>query len=99
MFFRKKAGPSRRFRPPLKELLSFYLARAIRHESAAAIQCWWGVSNGVVHRWRRALGVTRTNNEGTHRLMCAASERGGEHQKLRPLTPEQVERRRRTARD
>jgi hypothetical protein len=28
------------------------LARAIRHESAAAIRHWWGVSVGVVWRWR-----------------------------------------------
>jgi hypothetical protein len=26
------------------------LARAIRNESVVAIQFWWGVSNGVVHR-------------------------------------------------
>ena len=38
------------------------LVRAIRRESAAAIRFRWGVSEGVVHRWRRALGVTRTNN-------------------------------------
>jgi hypothetical protein len=75
------------------------LARAIRHESAAAIQCWWGVSNGVVHRWRRMLGVTRTNNDGSRRLIRAASERGAEQQRGKPLTPGQVERRRRTARE
>src|SRR5262245_35878397 len=44
------------------------LARAIRCESAAAVMHWWGVTVRVVWRWRRALGATRTNNEGTRRL-------------------------------
>jgi hypothetical protein len=54
------------------------LARAVRRESAAAVRYWWGVSEGVVWRWRRrrALGVTRTNNEGTRRRVRAASEAG-----------------------
>jgi hypothetical protein len=33
---------------------------------------------GIVWRWRRAFGVGRTNNEGSARLMRAASEMGGE---------------------
>jgi hypothetical protein len=45
------------------------LARAVRTESAAAVCCWWGVSQNTVKRWRRALGVTRTNNPGTRRLI------------------------------
>src|SRR5262249_30547714 len=45
-------------------LLDEELARAVRHESAAAIGYWWGVSEGVVWRGRQALGVTRTNNGG-----------------------------------
>jgi hypothetical protein len=48
------------------------LARAVRQESAAAVRHWWGVSVGVVWRWRRALGVTRTNNEGRRRMRAAA---------------------------
>jgi hypothetical protein len=43
------------------------LARAIRHESAAAAQFWWGTSAQVVKRWSKALSVTRTNNEGSRR--------------------------------
>jgi hypothetical protein len=58
-------------------LLDEELARAVQHESAAAVCHWWGVSEGVVWRWRKALGVTRTNNEGSRRLIRAASERGG----------------------
>jgi hypothetical protein len=52
------------------------LARAVRQESAAAVRYWWGVSVGVVWRWRKALGVTRTNNEGSRRRMRAAAEAG-----------------------
>ena len=78
-------------------LVNKELARAIRHESAAAIRFWWGLSDGAVHRWHRELGVTRTSNEGTQRLICAASERGAEQLRGSCLTPEQVERRCRTA--
>jgi hypothetical protein len=46
-----------------------------------------------------AQGVTCTNNDGTQRLMRAASELGAEPQRGKRLTPEQVERRRRTARE
>src|SRR5262249_30273208 len=55
------------------------------------------ISEGVIHRWRKMLGVPRTNNEGSRRLIRAASERGAEQLRGRPLTDEQVERRRRTA--
>jgi hypothetical protein len=48
------------------------LARAIRNESAAAVAHWWGVNHCTVARWRRLLGVTKTNNEGTHRLVLGA---------------------------
>jgi hypothetical protein len=75
------------------------LARAVRHESAAAIRHWWGVCDGVVHRRRRALGVTRTNNGGTRRLMLAAAAKGADVTRGVPLPAEQVEQRRRTARE
>jgi hypothetical protein len=74
------------------------LARAVRQESAAAVRYWWGVSVGVVWRWRRALGVTRTNNEGSRRRMRAAAEAGAARLRGVPLPPEAVERRRQTAR-
>jgi hypothetical protein len=43
------------------------LARAVRNESAAALGHWWGVSAGVVWRWRKALGVGRAGSEGSRR--------------------------------
>jgi hypothetical protein len=49
------------------------LARAIRCESAAAVCYWWGVAQNTVVRWRRALDVTRKNNEGTQVLIRAAT--------------------------
>src|SRR5438876_8820403 len=49
------------------------LARAVRCELALAIGYWWGVTEGVVWRWRKALGVTRTNNEGSQRLIHQAA--------------------------
>src|SRR5262249_50742669 len=57
------------------------LARAVRCESALAIQYWWGVKSDTVWRWRKAFGVTRTNNPGTYQLLRAAMEEG--HQALR----------------
>jgi transposase-like protein len=73
------------------------LARAIRQESAAAIRYRWGVCSGVVHRWRKAFGVGRTNCPGSQRLIRDASEQGASRLRGVKLPPEQVERRRRTA--
>src|SRR5690349_21443994 len=52
-------------------LLDDELARAVRTESAAAVCYWWGVSHGVLERWRKFLDVDRVNNPGTHRLVQA----------------------------
>jgi DNA-binding Xre family transcriptional regulator len=43
------------------------LLRAVRCESALAIQHWWGVGTTTISHWRRALGV-EAYNEGTLRL-------------------------------
>jgi hypothetical protein len=75
------------------------LARAVRNESAAALQHWWGVSDSVATRWRKALGVGRVNCPGSRRLIRDASEQGAAKVRGRELPPEQVERRRRTARE
>src|SRR5207249_3511763 len=65
----------RRLMPPVQGyglLIDDELARAVRHESAAAVAHWWGVHRTAVRRWRAALEVSRTNNEGTHRLVLGA---------------------------
>ncbi|HKI32353.1 MAG TPA: hypothetical protein VKA46_10830 [Gemmataceae bacterium] len=71
------------------------LARAVRHEAAAAVMHWWAASPTAVNNWRKALGVTRTDNEGTARLIQAAAEKGAEEVKAREWTEEERERRRR----
>jgi hypothetical protein len=53
----------------------------------------------VVWKWRKALGVGRLNCEGSRRLIRQASEQGAAQVRGKPLPPEQVERRRRTARE
>jgi hypothetical protein len=43
------------------------LAKAVRKESHQAVRHWWGVCGDRVWKWRKALGVPRTN-DGTYRL-------------------------------
>src|SRR5262245_30357665 len=73
------------------------LAEAVNRESAAAIMHWWGASEGAVWRWRKSLGVTRTNNDGSRRLIRAGAGEGGAAFRERGLTAEEVEQRRRRA--
>jgi hypothetical protein len=63
-------------------LINEVLASAIQHESAVAIQYWWGVGVRATSSWRRALAVSRTNNKGTRRLIRSASQRGACTMKL-----------------
>jgi hypothetical protein len=79
-------------------LLDEELARAVRCESAAAVRHWWRVSVGAVWRWRKALGVTRTNNDGSRRLIHAAADLGAAAMRERGLTDEECDERSRTAR-
>jgi hypothetical protein len=73
------------------------LARAVQHESAAALRYWWRASGTAVQNWRRALGVTRGNNAGTARLILAAAQRGCEAIKAREWTEQEREQRRQSA--
>ena len=65
------------------------LEEAIRQESAAAVRYWWGLSVSTVWKMRKALSVTRTNNEGTQRLVWHAAIRGAEAVKAREWTDEE----------
>jgi hypothetical protein len=57
-------------------LLDGELARAVRTEASAAVMHWWGLSTGVVHRWRKFLDVTRTNNPRSRELLRASAQAG-----------------------
>jgi hypothetical protein len=78
-------------------LLDDELARAVRTEAAAAVCFWWGVSHGVVQRWRRALGVNRINNPRTHQLMLEACQAGADAIKAKEWTEEEQKAKREAA--
>jgi hypothetical protein len=84
-------------RGPASLLVDEELARAIRQESAAAVGYWWGVGAGVVWRWRRALGVTKTNNAGSRRLNLAAAQAAAAAVAAKEWTAEERERKRQLA--
>lgn len=44
------------------------LVRAVRTESALAVEYWFGVGATTIAKWRIALGVTAQNNTGTKSL-------------------------------
>lgn len=67
-------------------LLAGDLVRAVKQESVAAIGYWWGVSEGVVCRWRKALGISRAGTEGSRRLILAAAQKGTAAMKAREWT-------------
>lgn len=61
------------------------LARAIRHESAAALRYWWGVCGVTVTKWRRSLSIGRKDTEGSRRLISRATMGGLNARQKRPL--------------
>src|SRR5262249_52748135 len=75
------------------------LARAVRTESAAAVCYWWGVTPGVVWRWRKALGVTHWGTEGSKRLHQEVSERGADAIRGRRPSAETIRKRVQTRRE
>lgn len=64
------------------------LAKAIRTESAQAPAYWFGVSTGVVWRWRRAFGVGGRvkTTKGTKRAIHGAAKKGAEAIKAKVWT-------------
>jgi hypothetical protein len=70
------------------------LAKAVKCESAAAVKYWWRLSRAAVWHMRKALGVTRTNNKGTQRLLRRTAEYVAEVMREREWTePERQQRR------
>jgi len=84
-----------RSRPAL--LVNDELARAVRGESALAVMYWWGASEKAVWKFRRALGVGRTDSEGSRRLIQAAAQEGGAAMRQRGVSPAEVGQRRQNA--
>jgi hypothetical protein len=73
------------------------LARAVRHEAVTAICHHWRVTPGVVWRWRKALGIGRTDPEGSRRLIQAAATAGAEVMLQYEYTAEERQQRRQRA--
>src|SRR5262249_9570759 len=80
-------------------LVTEELARAIRTESAAAVCYWWGVSEGVVWRWRKALGVTQWGTAGSKLLHQEVSARGADAIRGKHQSEETVRRRMQTRKE
>jgi len=78
-------------------LLAGELVEAVRRESAAAVCFWWGVSEGVVWRWRRELGVGRMDSEGSARLFLDAAAKGAAAMMFREWTEAERQERREQA--
>jgi hypothetical protein len=79
-------------------LVNEELARAIRLESGVALRHWWGVGESLVWKWRQALAVPRLN-EGSKRLREQLNRELAADLSGVPLSPEEIERRRRMARE
>jgi hypothetical protein len=63
------------------------LRRAIRTESADALKHWFGVSAGVVWKWRKAFGVGgHATTEGSKRAIRAAAQQGADAMKAKVWT-------------
>src|SRR5207247_2306345 len=58
---------------------------------------WWGVSVGVVWRWRKTFGIGRTGTEGSALLVRAASQLGADAMKAKEWTDEEREAKHRLA--
>jgi hypothetical protein len=63
------------------------LLRAIRTESASALQHWFGVSQNTVCRWRKKFGIGRGDSPGSRSLFKAASALGLKARKRRRSKP------------
>src|SRR5690242_14414692 len=59
-------------------LVNEELLRAIRSESALALQHWWGVGGHAVWNWRKSFGVGQWETEGSKLLHHANSEKGAQ---------------------
>jgi hypothetical protein len=74
------------------------LAQAVRCESVVAVSYWWGIGRTTVAKWRKALDVTRQNNEGSQVLIHAATAKALEAAREVGVSPEECAQRSERAR-
>ena len=66
------------------------LERAIRTESADALRHFFGVTAGVVWRWRKAFGIPRAGTPGSAARIAEASAKGAAAMKSKEWTAEEL---------
>jgi hypothetical protein len=69
------------------------LERAIRTESAESLEHFFGVSGGVVWRWRKAFGIPRAGTPGSAARIAESSAKGAAAMKSKEWTAEELDRR------
>ena len=68
------------------------LERAIRTESAESLEHFFGVTGGVVWRWRMAFGIPRAGTPGSADQIAASSAKGAAAMKSKEWTAEELDR-------
>lgn len=69
------------------------LERAIRTESAESLEHFFGVTGGVVWRWRKAFGIPRAGTPGSAARIAESSAKGAAAMKSKEWTTEELDRR------
>jgi hypothetical protein len=68
------------------------LERAIRTESAESLRHFFGVTKGVVWRWRKAFGIPRAGTPGSADRIAESSAKGAAAMKSKEWTAEELDR-------
>jgi hypothetical protein len=83
---------------PLKQrgggglIVNATLERAIRTESAESLRHFFGVTRGVVWRWRKAFGIPRAGTPGSAARIAEASAKGAAAMISKEWTAEELDR-------
>src|SRR5262245_14276431 len=75
----------------------FCSSRVSCSSGTSAVSYWLGVGRTTIAKWRKALGVTKKNNEGTMALVRTATSKALEAALEQGVTGEERERRSRLA--
>ena len=68
------------------------LERAIRTESAESLEHFFGVTGGVVWRWRNAFRISRAGTPGSAARIAESSAKGAAAMKSKEWTAEELDR-------